>query len=198
MLVRQVQAGEASAFTTLVTKYQDRVFNACYRICGHRDDAGDLTQEAFMKAFQSIDGFHGKSAFYTWVFRIAVNLSLSWRRKQHVRRAISLDDTEGGPGEGDQALKTTIASDQPHDPSRALAASENERRVANALSELDPDQRVAVVLRDIEGMDYQNIADTLEVAVGTVKSRIYRGRLALRELLTETTSPIRDKERFLT
>ena len=95
VLVRQVQAGEVVAFADLVRKYQDRVYNTCLRICGNREDASDLAQEAFLKAFESIGSFRGKSAFYTWLFRIAVNMSISHRRKRRVRDTLSLDDPVG-------------------------------------------------------------------------------------------------------
>ena len=185
VLVRRVQAGEVHAFNELVTKYQDRVFNACWRICGDHADAGELAQDVFMKAFQSIGRFHGKSAFYTWVFRIAVNQSLSWKRKQAKRKTISLDAGLSDRDGSDGALKNTLASKSTDEPAAQAMAAEDESLVADALSQLDPDQQAVLVLRDIEGMDYQNIADILEVAVGTVKSRIYRGRMSLRAILCD-------------
>lgn len=188
VLVRRVQAGEVHAFNALVTKYQDRVFNTCWRICGDHADAGELTQDVFMKAFEAIGKFHGKSAFYTWVFRIAVNQSLSWKRKQAKRRTVSLDAGLPHHDGTTKALKHTLASNNSDDPAASALASESDRMVAIALAQLDPDHQAVLVLRDIEGMDYQNIADILEVAVGTVKSRIYRGRMQLRTLLCESQS----------
>ncbi len=185
VLVRRVQAGEVHAFNALVTKYQDRIFNTCWRICGDHADAGELTQEVFMKSFQSIGKFHGKSAFYTWVFRIAVNQSISFKRKHAKRKTHSLDGSLNNHDDSGHGLKATLAADASDDPIAAAAASESEHLVTEALAKLDPDQQAVLVLRDIEGMDYQNIADILEVAVGTVKSRIYRGRMSLRTLLCD-------------
>jgi RNA polymerase sigma-70 factor (ECF subfamily) len=183
LLVRHVQAGDLHAFTQLVRKYQDRVYNVCRRVCGHADDAQDLTQEAFLKAFESIANFQGKSAFFTWIFRIAVNLSLSYQRKRNVRFTVSLeatsdqDDTRtGGPA-------ASVSDNRWPDPAGETAAAETRRQVAAALLGLDEEHRAVLVLRDVEGLDYQAIADVLELPVGTVKSRIFRGRLALRERL---------------
>ncbi len=186
VLVRRVQAGEVHAFNALVTKYQDRVFNTCWRICNDHADAGELTQDVFMKAYQSIGKFHGKSAFYTWVFRIAVNQSLSFRRKQAKRKTVSLDATDNSRDGSVANWKSNLASDADDDPAVHALESEGGKLVTEALAQLDPDQQAVLVLRDIEGMDYQNIADILEVAVGTVKSRIYRGRMSLRALLSDT------------
>jgi RNA polymerase sigma-70 factor (ECF subfamily) len=181
LLVRRVQTGDAHAYTELVRKYQDRVFTACLRICGRHEDAADLTQDAFLKAFAAIHEFRGASAFYTWIFRIAVNLSVSHQRKQRNRHTVSLD---GDGGENDSgAWREPAAADG--DPSAGLAAAETRAQVAAALAALDAEHRAAVVLRDIEGCDYQEIADILELPIGTVKSRIFRGRLALRRLLEQ-------------
>ncbi len=182
VLVRQVQAGELHAFTELVRKYQDRVYNTCRRICGDSDDAADLTQDAFLKAYRAIELFRGKSAFYTWIFRIAVNLSISHRRKRQVRRTVSLD-APGRGNKGESAPARLLRDEHAADPSDALAASDDQDRVLAALQELEADYRVAIVLRDIEGFDYQEIADVLELPVGTIKSRIFRGRKALAEQL---------------
>jgi RNA polymerase sigma-70 factor (ECF subfamily) len=189
VLLRRVRAGDPHAFTELVLKYQDRVFNACLRICGNREDAADATQEAFMKAFAGVDRFRGASAFYTWIFRIAVNLALSQQRKQRVRTAQSLNATtdEQAP------LVDRLADGRTESPADRVAASETQAQVQAALARLEPDYRVAVVLRDIEGCDYQEIADILEVPVGTVRSRIHRGRAGLAALLLkpQPTAPQR-------
>ena len=182
LLVRQVQAGEAHAFTQLVAKYQDRVFNTCWRICGHAEDARDLTQDTFLKAFESIDTFRGRSAFYTWVFRIAVNLSLSHRRKGVHRAALSIDRPVRA-GDERTAPAASLVDRNASDPSRAVTHAETAEQVTAALASIEPDHRVVIVLRDVEGFDYQEIADILDLAVGTVKSRLFRGRLALRERL---------------
>lgn len=183
VLVRQVQAGEVHAFTELVRKYQDRVYNACRRICGDAEDAADMTQEAFMRAFESLEDFRGKSAFFTWIFRIAVNLAISHRRKARTRSTVSLDDA--GPRDADDAagLARIVPDVAAPNPADAVPRAEMHAEVARALGALEPDHRAVLVLRDVEGLDYQEIADVLELPVGTVKSRIYRARLALRARL---------------
>jgi len=180
LLVRQIQSGQLHAFTELVGKYQDRIFNTCWRICGHQEDARDLTQEVFLKALESIDGFRGKSAFYTWIYRIAVNMSLSHKRRARTRGTLSLsidDDSQAAD------LLEMMADPDAVDPAQESESRETNQRVAAALLELDGEHRCVLVLRDVEGLAYQDIADVLELAVGTVKSRIFRARLALRKLM---------------
>jgi RNA polymerase sigma-70 factor, ECF subfamily len=177
-LVRQAQEGASAAFAELMSRYQDRVFNTCYRMCHNHDDALDLTQTAFLQALQNLRRFRADANFYTWLFRIAVNLTISHRRTAGRRATRSLD----GSGNDGQATA-------PEPPGRSDAVSqpveqrELQQKVECALAQLDDEFRAAVVLKDIEDMDYASIAEVLEVPVGTVKSRIHRGRLLLRELL---------------
>ena len=182
VLVRQVQEGDAGAFATLVSKYQDKIYNACWRMCGHEDDARDLTQEAFFRAYQGLAAFKGQSGFYTWLFRIAVNLALSHRRKASYRAAQSLDQPVGY-GTQAESLLARMADRSASSPSGHVVQAELQARVEAAIASLDPEHRTVIVLRDIEGMDYAQVADVLDVAVGTVKSRLHRARAALRELL---------------
>ena len=177
-LVHEVQAGRTDAFAHLVTRYQDRVFNACWRMCGHPDDARELTQEAFLKAFSAIATFQAKSGFYTWLFRIAMNLALSHRKRAKLRYVASLDD-------GDRSSAERLPDRRSVAPSDRAAANETHDRLARALGELDAPHRVVIVLRDIEGFDYERIAQVLDVAVGTVKSRVFRARTALREKMKD-------------
>jgi len=185
VLVRQIQAGQVHLYTELVRKYQDRIYNTCWRLCGDREDARDLTQDVFLKGLASIRGFRGKSGFYTWIFRIAVNMSISHRRRSVKRRTVSADDWSSG-GDESQAggLLRLVRDEVATDPSEAAMQRESHERVAKALADLDEDYRCVLVLRDLEGFDYQEIADILKLAVGTVKSRIHRGRLALRKAMT--------------
>jgi len=185
VLVRQVQAGDLQAYGQLVCKYQDRVFNACWRICGHQDDAADVTQDAFLKALESIGSFRGASGFYTWLFRIAMNLALSHRRKAARARCQSLD----GPDEWDGASVRPLEDPTACNPADRADAAEIRGRLVDALGALDEQYRAAVVLRDIEGFDYDEIAEILNVPKGTVKSRIARGRRALREAMEPYVQP---------
>jgi RNA polymerase sigma-70 factor (ECF subfamily) len=183
-LVEQARAGDVSAFGRLVTRYQDRVLNTCWRVCGDVDDAQDLTQEAFLRAFESFESFRSGSRFYTWLFRIAVNLSISHRRRSGRRVTLSLHGPDGEwLGDHQAAGLTRAGDDRADDPVSRLAARERGQAVVDELNELDDEYRTVLVLRDVEGFDYQQIAEVLEIPVGTVKSRLHRGRMELRDRL---------------
>ncbi len=177
-LIKGAKAGKSEAFGALIVKYQDRVYNAVWRIAGNAEDARDLTQEAFLKAFQRITSFRQESGFYTWIFRIAVNLALSDRRSSRVRRTVELDETQDLASS--QALGLMRYTD---DASDAMRDQTLQHQLLEAMQALDDDQRAVVVLRDVEDMDYQTISDILELPIGTVKSRLHRARMALRETL---------------
>ncbi|MHC4092358.1 MAG: sigma-70 family RNA polymerase sigma factor, partial [Planctomycetota bacterium] len=185
LLVQRVQAGEMTAFTELVRRYQDRVFNAVWRICGNAEDARDVTQDAFLKAYESIASFRGQSGFYTWLFRIAVNLAISHRRSMKRRPTQSLDAVpqDGLGGSQAASLAARMQEKVPHNPAHEAMSSEIQGHVVAALHKLDDEFRSVIVLRDIEGFDYGQIAEVLDIAPGTVKSRLHRARLALRKLL---------------
>lgn len=181
VVVRQVQDGDIGAFTRLVSKYQDRVLNVCWRVCGNLDDAQDLAQEAFLHALEKIGLYRFQASFYTWLFRIAVNLALSHRRKNR-RAVLSLHDGTGEWADArlaDRRFKR--AADEDAGPLGRLSARELQDRVLQGLNALDDDYRAVIVLRDIESFDYQEIAEVLEISIGTVKSRLHRARMALRE-----------------
>lgn len=184
LLVEQCQQGDMAAFAQLIAKYQDRVFNTCWRICGNREDAADLTQDAFCKALESIGSFKGKSRFYTWLYRIAVNQSLSHRKKESRTVPFGGQREDAMPMENQAAaLSRRTGASKPADPPAELQSREEQRLVVEALNALEADYRRVVVLRDIEGLDYAEIGEVLELPAGTVKSRLHRGRMALRERL---------------
>ena len=183
-LVEQARGGDMLALSRLVERYQDRIVNTCWRLCGNLDDAQEIAQDAFLQATRHIGKFEGKSGFYTWLFRIAVNLSISHRRKQARLPRLSLHDGDG------QEMPLSARDGWPRsnsgdamDPAARIASHELQERVLAELERLDDDHRTVVVLRDIEGFDYHQIADILEVAVGTVKSRLHRARMELRSRL---------------
>lgn len=177
-LVGRAQRGVPTAFAVLVSRYQDRVYNTCYRMCHNHADALDLTQTTFLKALEALPRFERRANFYTWLFRIAVNLTMTHRRTLGRRRTGSL---EAANEDGARVEPKARGSDA--DAAAALEQDELQARVAAALAQLDEEFRLAVVLKDIEEMDYAAIADVLGVPVGTVKSRIHRGRMMLRERL---------------
>lgn len=176
-LVQRAQRGSPAAFAALAARYQDRVYNTCYRMCHDHADALDLTQTAFLKALEQLPEFRGEAGFFTWLFRIAVNLTLSFRRTR--ARAARVHGAEL-----DRRRSARIAPPE-SDVAATMERQELRERIAAALDQLDDEFRVAVVLKDIEGLDYAAIAEVLGVPTGTVKSRIHRGRTMLRDLLAD-------------
>lgn len=181
-LVRQCQAGDLRAFNLLITRWQDKVFNAVFRMVGNYEDARDLTQDAFVKALGALDSFRGDSQFYTWIFRIAANAAISWRRRSGRVQAFDMTEDPDNPGSGITAQKALQA--QGGAPSAGAEQSEAAAEIQRALDKLDSEFRAALVLKDVEGLDYDEIAEILEVPLGTVKSRIHRARMEMRRLLS--------------
>lgn len=176
-MIGQVLSGDSAAFGEIVERHEDRLYNTIYRLVGSADDARDLLQDTFVKAYEKLDDFRGGSSLYTWLFRIAVNTSLSHRRRRKwVQMGAPAGDDDPNPG---NAVADT-AADDPADP---LIAAETETLVQEAINSLDDEHRTVVVLRDIQHCDYHEIADILEVPPGTVKSRLHRARMMLRERL---------------
>ena len=184
ILVRQSQHGDSGAMGRLITKYQDRIYNAILKICGNRDDAAELTQETFVKFIEKIKTFEGKSAFYTWLFRIAVNLTYNYCKRRAKVVVQSLEAAAGPEFDGARLqLGMFLADKGSVDPAIVAQNREVGEILVGALGKLDEQQRTVVVLRDIEGMSYAEIAETLEIELGTVKSRLSRARANLREIL---------------
>lgn len=179
-LVQRSRGGDMQAFGSLVAKYQDRVLNAILRLCGNQADAEELAQETFVKALERLSQFRGQSKFYTWLFRIAVNMAISQRRRGGRIRFHPLGGGDELESSQAAALTAAVARRREAGPAASAIAAETAHRVMDALRQLEDEFRVVVVLRDIEEMDYTQIADVLNVPVGTVKSRLHRARLMLR------------------
>ena len=199
-LLRKAQQGDRAAYGQLVVAYQDRLYNAVLRMVGDHEEARELTQETFTRGLMKLDSFRGDAGPYTWLFRIAVNLAISHLRKVQRHRVFSLDSNSrngngrpGSSGSEDQAssLAERISRDglrRGRDPQSDLPPEDLERRerhgmVLAALGRLDAEYRAVLVMRDIEGFDYQQMADVLGLPLGTLKSRLFRARLALRDEL---------------
>lgn len=178
-LVSELQAGSDVAFDWLVTYYHASVYNVIYGILSDRSDAADVTQEVFLKAFRGIGAFRRGSSLKTWLYRIAVRESLNHRRwwHRHCRNEVSLDT----PLRENQPV--TQIEDSDATPFEQLAARETQAAVENALSQIPDIYRSAVILRDLEGLSYEEVAEVLETSIATVKTRILRGRRALKQLL---------------
>jgi RNA polymerase sigma-70 factor (ECF subfamily) len=182
-LVSRVRAGEARAWSEFVKLYQDRIYGICYGMVRNRDLADDLTQDAFLKVIKGLHSFDGRSKFSTWVYRVVTNVCLSKLRSEKIRRHASLEGmTASGDGSGD-ALTAAEGFEQVREqnPSKRVQHDEDADLVLEALSTLEPDQRAVLLLCDCRGLPYEQIAEVLGVAVGTVKSRLFRARGALRE-----------------
>ena len=186
VLVNQSRLGNTAAMEMLILRYQDRVYNTILKICGNNHDAAELTQETFVKFIEKINTFEGRSSFYTWLFRVAVNLTLNYcqRRSRQGERSLELS-TAGDNEEGKAQLGSFLADAKACDPVEAAQKKETREIVLEGLNRLDEQQRTIVVLRDIEGMNYIEIAKTLDLELGTVKSRLSRARAALKDILSE-------------
>jgi RNA polymerase sigma-70 factor, ECF subfamily len=178
-LITELQAGSDSAFNYLVTYYHSNVYNLVYGILSDRADAADVTQEVFLHVFRGIRGFRGGSSLKTWLYRISVRQALNHRRWcwRHHRMQTSIDS------DGTDHTAVLELKDEEATPFEQCAAHETQVAVRKALAEVAPVFRSAVILRDLEGLSYEEIAEVLEVSVGTVKSRIMRGRRMLKEIL---------------
>jgi RNA polymerase sigma-70 factor, ECF subfamily len=184
VLVEQCRRGDSLAMERLILKYQNRIYNIILKMCGSADDAAELTQDTFVKIIESIDRFQGKSSFYTWAFRIAVNLTINYckRNKKFSAQSLTADD-ETDSQQGKQQLRETLADERIPEPSAVAANHELCDVMVRVLLMLDDEQRAVVLLRDVEGMNYAQISQVLNVELGTVKSRISRARGNLREIM---------------
>ncbi len=178
-LVEAVLAGDPSAYRGLVERYQSRVFSLVVGMVRNREDARDLTQEAFVKAFNNLARFRLESSFYTWLYRIAMNLAIDHLRK-HKKRHHSEFDEQIAARDGDGSMADGHLRDSPR---RALERKELQGRILEALDKLSPEHKQIILLREIEGLSYTEIAETLEVAEGTVMSRLFYARRKLQQLL---------------
>lgn len=185
-VVEELKSGSEAAFAWLIQHYHQPVYNLVYRILNDPSDAADATQEVFLKVFKGIKNFNGEASLKTWVYRIAVHEASNQRRWwfRHKRQETSMESPlEGHNGEGDErALGETLA-DAADTPFENMAHEEVRARVEQELAQISEPYRTAVVLRDIEGLAYEEIAQVLQVSLGTVKSRLLRGREALRKRL---------------
>jgi len=184
-LVQLARRGDSAAYGELVERYQDRIYNALYRISGHREDARDLTQDAFVQAFASLESFRGRSGFYTWLFRIGVNLALSHRRRQRFSPTRLPQDSDGNPAAwaAEAEHRRRLAGNRPGNPEQEAERGELQTAVWEAMGCLSAEHRAILVLREVEGFDYEQIGQVLELPAGTVRSRLHRARAALREQL---------------
>lgn len=172
-LVQAALDGQQQAYGELVSRYQDRLFNALLRVLGSRDDARDVVQDALIQAFVKLESFRGDARFYTWLYRIAMNLALSHRRRR--RPVVSVEEAKDNVG--------VEPADPQQRPDQDLMQQERAAIVQQALDQLNTEHRQILVLREMEGCSYDNIAEILNLPVGTVRSRLFRARMQLKEQL---------------
>jgi RNA polymerase sigma-70 factor (ECF subfamily) len=174
-LIAECLGGRRDAYGELVSRYQARLYNAALRLVQSPDDAADVVQDAFLNAFLSLHTFKGDAEFFTWLYRITFNTAISLKRKK--RPALSLDTHSGEGG---------IEPDDPSEyvkPGAAIERSEDEKKLGEAIERLSPEHREVLLMKDIDGLKYEEIADLLRVPIGTIRSRLHRARLELRDLL---------------
>ena len=174
LLVQRASLGDPAAFGWLARRHQDALFNTIYRITGNQDLAYDVVQESFLKAYNAIAGFRSGSRFYTWLYRIALNTLRSHWRKEGRRpgeQSLTEDPPDLGIGQGSD------------DPAIAAQKKEMEQIIQQSISALPDPQREILVLRDVEQLEYDQIAEILDLSLGTVKSRLHRARMTLKEKL---------------
>lgn len=177
-LIARATSGDPAAFNSLMQQHEGRMYAVALRMCANREDAQDCLQEAMLRIYRAISGFKGESSFATWVYRITMNTCLDELRKRKNRQSTSLDnllDMGWSP------------SDETNAPEKHAIRNESRRALQSAIANLPEDMRSAIVLRDIEGLSYDEIAQALGINIGTIKSRISRGREKLREKLKENS-----------
>jgi RNA polymerase sigma-70 factor (ECF subfamily) len=179
-IIERVLGGDNDAFGLLVEKYQTKVYNLALRMSGNEDDAFDLAQESFVRAWRNLGGFQFESSFSTWLFRLTSNICLDFLRARKRRAAVSLTMTD------DEDEETQLAVPDPgKTPEEAVIAAEDRALLTRALNELPADQRQILTLRAIDDLSYAEIAEILQLQEGTVKSRLSRARAALRNKLLQ-------------
>lgn len=181
-ILRGLRAGIEEAYEELIERYQQPVYNIVFRLLGNQSDASDVVQDVFLKIFRSVCGFREKSSLRTWIYRIAVNEAHNHRRwfSRHCRNEVPLEESRE-----ERPDCIDFAADPGRSPFEQTLDHENRVLLEKALEQINPVYRTTVVLRDIENLSYEEIAEILQLSIGTVKSRILRGREALRRELTQ-------------
>jgi RNA polymerase sigma-70 factor (ECF subfamily) len=182
-LVRRCQAGDTEAFDELVTRYRTRIFSMIYNMVHSEQDAWDLAQDSFLKAWKSIKRFRGRSSFYTWIYRIVMNVTIDWLRKKHVKGGDTEFDDATQLREIDPASKTVPKMEAL--PYEMMERDEIRTRIDKAIAQLSPEQRAVILMKEIEGMQYHEIAEGLGCSIGTVMSRLFYARKKLQTLLKD-------------
>lgn len=174
LLISECLRGRTEAFGSLIQKYQDRLFNAVYRYLDSAEDAEDVVQEAFLSAYQALRNFKGGARFFTWLYRIAINHAIDLKRKRRVVRQLDAShDEDVQPADRSEFSR----------PTEFIERREEEEKLRKALGEVSVEHRLVLILKEIDGLRYDEMAEALDVPIGTIRSRLHRARLELREVL---------------
>jgi RNA polymerase sigma-70 factor (ECF subfamily) len=180
-LVRRARRGEMAAYDELVRRYQERIYATIYHMTANHEDANDLTQESFIKAYSALKSFKGGSSFYTWLYRIAVNKTINFLKQRRNKHHLSLDDLDFN-AEHDPDLVSLISEKTPH---REVNLSELQKKLNEALMKLSESHRTVVVLHDVQGVSHDEIAAIVGCNIGTVRSRLFYARQQLQGYLAD-------------
>ena len=180
-LVSRVLDGDQAAYGQLVQRYQSKIFAVAYGVLRNREDAREVAQDVFIKAYRNLPSFRRDSSFYTWMYRITVNLAIDAQRKAYRKRETTFEDVRLSPDEVNSTGPRPAA-----DPEEHLERKRLGMQINDAIDQLPSDQRTAIILREIQGLSYKEIADTMGCAEGTVMSRLFYARKKLQELLKDT------------
>lgn len=181
-LVARAQAGDTDAFNELVTRYRTRAYAMIYHMVRNEQDAWDLAQDGFVKAWKSIGRFRGQSSFFTWLYRILMNVTIDWTRRKQIASGAEFDDSHGLR---DIAPGAVTAPKDELQPAVKLSDKEIRARIDSAIERLSPEHRQVIVLREIDGLEYQEIADVMGCSIGTVMSRLFYARKKLQSMLKD-------------
>jgi RNA polymerase sigma-70 factor (ECF subfamily) len=181
-MIEAVKAGDATAYRGLVEKYQGRVYNVVYGLVRNREDARDLTQEVFVKAYRNLGGFREDARFYTWIYRIAMNLAIDFTRRRNRSPVSGLED-DIASRDADGGIAEVHHADNPR---RALERKQLYKQIMDALELLPEQQKQVILLRELEGLSYREIAEVLDIAEGTVMSRLFYARKKLQGILASS------------
>lgn len=184
-LVRRAQKGELAAYDELVRRYQERIYATVYHMTSNHEDANDLAQESFIKAYQALKTFKGGSSFYTWLYRIAVNKTINFLKQRKNKHHFSLNDLDF-TAENDPDMVALVSENTPV---RNAGLTELQKKLNEALHKLSQPHRMVVVLHDVQGMAHEEIAEIMDCNIGTVRSRLFYARQQLQSHLAEYAKP---------
>lgn len=180
-LVRKAQAGDMDAYDTLVRKYQERIYGTIYHMTSNHEDANDLAQETFVKAYSALKNFKGDSSFFTWVYRIAVNKTINFLKQRKNRNNLSLNDLDNNV-ENDKELVELVSHNTPR---RDAGLAELQEKLNEAMQKLSEDHRMVVTLHDVQGLSHEEIGKIMDCNTGTVRSRLFYARQQLQAYLSD-------------